>query len=363
MNYKYVKPGHATSDPNETVRFLDVDGKLIQEYKPSEETKKKLVEMYKNMIRSRQWDLYSLTLQKTGRLGTFAPALGEEAALTGIGYNLNKEDWFIPHYRVLPTQLARGISMDKIYSYWQGSEIGSAFAGTNTLPLHVVIGSQVPIAAGVAQALKFQGKKALAMVTIGNGGTNEGEFHEGLNMASVRKWPLVTVVMNNQWAISVPEHNSYIVKTLSQRAKSYDMPGVRVDGNDLIAVNEVMQEVYDFVREGNGPVLVEMVTWRQGQHTTSDNPRVYRSRELEVEKEKWEPFHRIEAYLLSEKLITEEDIKVWSEAAYEEAKAAYALSKELCEATTFDHIYDYTYEKLPADLVRQKETNRKLFGK
>ncbi len=106
------------------------------------------------------------------------------------------------------------------------------------------------------------------MVTIGNGGTNEGEFHEGLNMASVRKWPLVTVVMNNQWAISVPEHNSYIVKTLSQRAKSYDMPGVRVDGNDLIAVNEVMQEVYDFVREGNGPVLVEMVTWRQGQHTT-----------------------------------------------------------------------------------------------
>ncbi|MBT1316541.1 pyruvate dehydrogenase, partial [Mycoplasma bovis] len=146
-------------------------------------------------------------------------------------------------------------------------------------------------------------------------------------------------------------------------AKSYDMPGVRVDGNDLIAVNEVMQEVYDFVREGNGPVLVEMVTWRQGQHTTSDNPRVYRSRELEVEKEKWEPFHRIEAYLLSEKLITEEDIKVWSEAAYEEAKAAYALSKELCEATTFDHIYDYTYEKLPADLVRQKETNRKLFGK
>ncbi len=92
------------------------------------------------------------------------------------------------------------------------------------------------------------------------------------------------------------------------------MPGVRVDGNDLIAVNEVMQEVYDFVREGNGPVLVEMVTWRQGQHTTSDNPRVYRSRELEVEKEKWEPFHRIEAYLLSEKLITEEDIKVWSEA-------------------------------------------------
>ncbi len=218
--------------------------------------------------------------------------------------------------------------------------------------------------AGVAQALKFQGKKALAMVTIGNGGTNEGEFHEGLNMASVRKWPLVTVVMNNQWAISVPEHNSYIVKTLSQRAKSYDMPGVRVDGNDLIAVNEVMQEVYDFVREGNGPVLVEMVTWRQGQHTTKVTTLEFTVlRELEVEKEKWEPFHRIEAYLLSEKLITEEDIKVWSEAAYEEAKAAYALSKELCEATTFDHIYDYTYEKLPADLVRQKETNRKLFGK
>ncbi len=142
------------------------------------------------------------------------------------------------------------------------------------------------------------------------------------------------------------------------------MPGVRVDGNDLIAVNEVMQEVYDFVREGNGPVLVEMVTWRQGQHTTSDNPRVYRSRELEVEKEKWEPFHRIEAYLLSEKLITEEDIKVWSEARlWRSLKLHMHFQKNYVKqqhSITFTTTHTKNYL---ADLVRQKETNRKLFGK
>ncbi|WP_235732232.1 thiamine pyrophosphate-dependent enzyme [Mycoplasmopsis primatum] len=343
------------------IRFLDKKGKLINaDYKPTEAQKKQLLAMYKIMVRSRQWDNYSLTLQKTGRLGTFAPNLGEEAALAAIGYNLKKDDWYAPHYRALPTLLARGVEMKSIYAYWNGSELGSKMPGLNTLPMQVIIGSQTSMAGGVASALKANGKGQICLTTIGNGGTNEGEFHEGLNMASVRNWPLVMVVMNNQWAISVPEHHSYKVKTLSQRAMSYGIPSVRVDGNDLLATSEVIKEAYEYTRKGNGPILIEMLTWRQGQHTTSDNPRVYRSREEEEKHEEWEPFHRIEAYLLKEKIITKDQIEALAQEAEAEAKQAYADSAAILSSEGFDDIYDYTYETMPAELAEQKEANRRF---
>ncbi|MBZ4195253.1 thiamine pyrophosphate-dependent dehydrogenase E1 component subunit alpha [Mycoplasma tauri] len=361
MKFKYIKPGLVMSDPNEMIRVLDIDGNLIDKNFQSSASRDDLLAMYTNIIRSRQWDLYALTLQKTGRLGTFAPALGEEAALTAIGFAMRKDDWFTPHYRVLSTQLARGVPMEKVYLYWHGSEQGSAYKeGTNVLPAQIVIASQISIGAGVASALKAQGNGAIATTIIGNGGTNEGEFHEGINLASVRNWPLAIVIMNNQWAISVPEHNSYKVKTLSQRAASYDIPGIRVDGNDLLAAYESIKEVYEYIRQGNGPVLVEFVTWRQGQHTTSDDPRVYRSKELEQEKEKWEPIHRIEKYLFDNGILTEELKAKIAEDAQAEAKAAYEASLVSLKNEGFEDIYKYTYETLPTELVEQMEANKRF---
>lgn len=372
MKFKYIQPGLVMSDPKELIRFVDVDGNLInKDYNPSAEEKKELLEMYEIMVKSRQWDVYALTLQKTGRLGTFAPNLGEEATLTALGYNLKKQDWFIPHYRVMAAQFARGVTPEQVFLYWAGSELGSKFKdGVNTLPMQVVIGSQISIGGGVAYALQMKNRsiekvedKAIAMVTIGNGGTNEGEFHEGLNMSSVRNWPVVVAAINNQWSISVPEHNSYKVKTLSQRAKAFDIVGLRVDGNDLLAASAVVKEAYEYARQGNGPVLIEFVTWRQGQHTTSDAPRVYRTREEEEEHEKWEPMHRIEKYLFDQKILSEDaKTKIWDKYAAE-AREAYDAMKVTLTTEGYDHIYDYTYAELPAELLEQKEANRRFLKK
>ncbi|WP_027332937.1 pyruvate dehydrogenase (acetyl-transferring) E1 component subunit alpha [Mycoplasmopsis gallinarum] len=364
MKFKYIQPDKVMSDPKEMIRFLDVNGDLIDKNFETSASKEQLLEMYKIMIRSREWDLYALTLQKTGRLGTFAPNLGEEAVLSAIGYALEKDDWFVPHYRVLASQLSRGIPMENIYLYWRGSELGSKFKkDVNVLPMQVVIGSQISMADGVAYALKMEGKNKIALTTIGNGGTNEGEFHEGLNLASVRDLPVVFAIINNQWAISVPERNSYKVKTLSQRAKSYDIPGIRVDGNDLLASYEVAKEAYQYAREGHGPVLIEFVTWRQGQHTTSDDPRVYRTKEEELEHEKWEAMHRIEKFLMDKGYLTEELRTQYIEEAKNEAKEAYEKSTEILNSESFDDIYDYTYAELTDELKAQKEANRRFLKK
>ncbi|MBU4690419.1 pyruvate dehydrogenase [Mycoplasma sp. ES3157-GEN-MYC] len=359
MKFKFIEEGKVMTCPDAMVRFLDINGDLIDKsYKPTA-SKELLRDMYKNMIRSRSWDNYALTLQKTGRLGTFAPMLGEEAFLSALGFVMKKDDWFIPHYRVLATLLARGESLESVYLYWRGSELGSKFK-SNIVPMQVIIGSQISQAAGVAKALKVAGKGQVAFTTIGNGGTNEGEFHEGLNWASLFNLPVVFVISNNRWAISVPEHNSYKVKTLSQRAMSYGLPGLRVDGNDLLAAHEVLSEAAEWAREGHGPVLIEMVTWRQGQHTTSDDPRVYRTREEEIEHEKWEPFHRIEKYLFDNGIVTEKEKETWTEEATEAAKLAYDKSTEMIATEGYDDIFKYTYETLPEELVEQQEAFRRF---
>ncbi|QJR44223.1 thiamine pyrophosphate-dependent enzyme [Mycoplasma miroungirhinis] len=361
MDFKYIKPDLVMTDKDEMIRLVDVNGDLIDKnYKPTA-TNEELLKLYKNMVASRQWDMYSLTLQKTGRLGTFAPNLGEEAFLTVLGSILNKQDWLVPHYRALPAMLAHGVTMRDIYNYWRGSEQGSRFAdGVNVTPIQVVIASQCSHAAGIGYALKQRKvERPLVLTIVGNGGTNEGEFHESLNIAALRKLPVFYVVANNQWAISVPEHNSYTVRALSQRAMSYNIPGLRVDGNDLLASYEVAKEVAEYIRQGHGPVLVEFVTWRQGQHTTSDSPRIYRSRELEEEKEKWEPMHRIEKYLFENSILTEEQkTKIWEE-ALEAAKEAYAQSTEDLAKEGYEDIFKYTYEELTPELKSQLEEGKK----
>ncbi|MBU4692237.1 pyruvate dehydrogenase (acetyl-transferring) E1 component subunit alpha [Mycoplasma zalophi] len=361
MDFKYIKPGLVMSDKDEMIRLVDVNGDLIDKNYKTTATDEELLQMYKYMIMSRQWDMYALQLQKTGRLGTFAPNLGEEAFLSALGAILNKKDWLVPHYRALATMLAHGVTMKNMFNYWRGSEQGAHFAAdVNSTPMQVVIGSQLSHAAGVAYALKQQKvEKPLVLTLVGNGGTNEGEFHESLNIAAVRHLPVFYVVANNQWAISVPEHNSYAVPTLSQRAMSYNIPGLRVDGNDLLASYEVAKEVAEYIRQGNGPVLVEFVTWRQGQHTTSDNPRVYRSRELEEEKEKWEPMHRIEKFLFEKGILTEElKTQIWDE-QFEAAKEAYAQSTEDLAKEGYEDIFKYTYKELTPELKEQFEEGKK----
>lgn len=352
--FRYLNKPIVMSNPDELIRFLDVDGNLIDPKTKIELTKDQVLEGYKFMVLSRQQDNYMLQLQRQGRMLTFAPNIGEEALQIACSLAMEKQDWFVPAFRSNAAMLHLGVPIVNQMLYWNGQENGSIMPeGVNVLPVNIPIATQCSHAAGLAYAAKELGTKAVSLSFIGNGGTTEGEFFEALNMAAVQKWPSVFCVNNNQWAISTPNHFESVASTIAAKAHAVGISGLRVDGNDLLASYSVIKDAVEFARENNQPVLVEFVTWRQGSHTTSDNPRIYRSEEMEKEHEKWEPMHRIEKYMLDKKYISKKEIeKTWSD-ALEQAKASYQESLTKVE-TKLEDIFDYTYEKLDDDLLEQK---------
>ncbi|QJB71092.1 pyruvate dehydrogenase (acetyl-transferring) E1 component subunit alpha [Mycoplasma sp. 1654_15] len=363
MNFKYIKKDHVMRSYDEQVRFLDIDGNLIDKKVDTELTKEQLLEAYKWMVLSRQQDTYMTQLQKQGRMLSFAPNFGEEALQVASAFALTKDDWFAPAFRSNATMLALGVPIKNQLLYWNGQERGSVTpVGVNVLPVNIPIATQYSHAAGIAYAAKLQGKKIVAMSIVGNGGTGEGEFYEAMNIASIWQWPAVFTVNNNQWAISTPFKYGSGSKTISQKAEAVGIPGVIVDGNDLLASYAVIKEAVEWARQGNGPVLVEFLTWRQGVHTSSDNPRIYRTEEEEKEHEKWEPFHRIEKYLKDKNFITDEEIKKIWETSLDKVKATYEESlKEL--DTQLDEIFDHTYATLTQELKEQKQQAKEYYAK
>lgn len=354
MKYKYIDVNKVMDNPNEIIRFLDIDGKLIDPKFKSKLTDKQLLEAYKWMVLSRQQDTYMLQLQRQGRMLTFPPNLGEEALQVATALAMEKKDWFLPAFRSNALMLTLGVPMINLFTYWNGQEWGNNFPkDLNVVPVNIVIGTQISQCAGVAYALKENKTNAVAVSFIGNGGTTEGEFSEGVNMAAVQQWPAVFCINNNQWAISTPNSEETISKTLAAKAHAFACAGVRVDGNDLLASYEVIKEAIDYARNESKPVIVEFLTWRQGPHTTSDNPKLYRTSEQEKENEKWEPFHRIETYLKSKKLITDKEIEKIKEESLTVVKQTYEESLKTIN-TKLEDIFDYTYEKLDKDLLEQK---------
>lgn len=368
---RFVKPETLMSNPNEMIRFLDINGDLLKttvvgkldEKKDITLSKEQIKKAYEFMVLSRQQDTYMTQLQRQGRMLTFAPNFGEEALQVGTAMAMTKEDWFVPAFRSNAAMLYLGVPILNQLVYWNGSERGNVMPeGVNVLPINVPIATQISHAAGIAYAQKLTGKKAIAVTFIGNGGTAEGEFYEAMNFASIWKWPVVICVNNNQWAISTRNEQENAAPTIAAKALAAGIPGIRVDGNDLLASYEAMKEATEYARSGNGPVLVEFVTWRQGVHTSSDNPRVYRTEEEEKEHEKWEPMHRIEKYMLDRKIITEkEKEKLWED-SLEIVKKAYEQSLVGIEST-IDEVFDHTYAELTPELVEQKAEAIKFFGK
>lgn len=365
--YKYAldKEGNYTvmSDPNEMIRILDIDGKLIdKKYKPSL-SKEKLVEAYKWMVLSRQQDTYMLQLQRQGRMLTFVPNLGEEALQVATAFAMNpKTDWFLPAFRSNATMLALGVPMLNQMLYWNGNEWGCNIPeDVKVLPVNIVIASQISHAAGMAYAMKQKKTGGVAVTFVGNGGTTEGEFAEGVNIAAVQEWPAVFCVNNNQWAISTPNHFESVSATIAMKAAAFGCAGIRVDGNDFLASYEAILDAITYSRETNKPIIVEFVTWRQGPHTTSDNPRVYRSEQEEKEHEKWEPMHRFENYLFSIGALDEaQKEQIWA-SSLETVKKTYEESMTKIN-TKLDDIFDYTYDKLPEYLIEQKQEAIKFWS-
>lgn len=297
----------------ETLSVLSADGKLDRELEPRIPDAD-LLRLYKTMLASRRLDERCLMLQRQGRMGTYGPSKGQEAASLGVAYTLDKDDWLVPTFRETAGLLWRGWPMHVWMLYWGGHEAGNLVPeGINDLPVCVPIASQCQYGMGIAWGCKLRGQGRVCATFCGDGGTSEGDFHEALNFAGVYNLPLVMVVQNNQWAISIPRSRQTAAASIAQKAVAYGFDGLQVDGNDLLAVTVAAREAVEKARTGGGPTLIEAVTYRLSMHTTADDPKKYRKDEEVREWEPRDPLLRFEAYLRKKKLLTGKVQKVIDE--------------------------------------------------
>src|SRR5580693_8116621 len=279
-------------------QILDPEGVAVAPLPEFAKDSASVQRMYRAMTLVRVFDAKAMNLQRTGQLGTYPSCLGHEAAHIGIGAAMRPEDVLAPVYREFGTQLWRGVTMTEILTYWGGDERGNDFAvPRQDFAWCVPIATQTLHAAGAAMAFKVLKQPRCALAYIGDGGTSEGAFYEALNLAGARELPVVFVIVNNGWAISVPTKAQTAAQTLAQKAVAAGIPGVQIDGNDVFAVREVVGEALEAARRGAGPCLIEALTYRLSDHTTADDAGRYRS-DTEV-KEAWavEPMIRIRAFL------------------------------------------------------------------
>jgi pyruvate dehydrogenase E1 component alpha subunit len=337
-------------------QFLSPDGRLIpHEAPPLANDLEELVKLYRLMVACRVFDKKAVALQRTGKLGTYASCLGHEASHVAIGSAMREEDCLAPMYREYGAQFYRGVRMSEVLLYWGGDERGNDFSGPrHDFAWSVPIATQCLHAAGAALAFKLRGEKRVAVAVVGDGGSSKGDFLEAINAASAFELPLVLVIVNNQWAISVPRSKQTKAKTLAQKGIGGGLPSVQVDGNDIIASRWAMEQAIEQAREGKGPTVIEMITYRLSDHTTADDATRYRD-DAEVEAAwKREPISRLRTYL--------EDQGAWSERQEQEllkeAAARVAEEVEVYQSAgtpPLESMFDYMYGNMPPDLAAQRE--------
>lgn len=342
----------------EYLQYLGPDGKLVRKDLPKfAEDLGHMVELYKLMASTRVFDAKSIALQRTGKLGTYASCLGHEAAHVGIGSAMKPEDVLAPSYREYGAQLYRGVRPREVYMYWGGDERGNDYQNEparHDFAWSVPIATQCLHAAGAALAFKIRKEPRVAVCTCGDGGSSKGDFYGAINIAGAQALPLVAVIVNNQWAISVPRKIQTSAKTLAQKGIAAGLPSIQVDGNDIIAVRKAMEDALDRARRGEGASVIEAVTYRLGDHTTADDARRYRGKE-EVE-DAWtkDPVKRLRTYLESKKVWDETKEKAWlaeRDEWMDNEINAYLETK----TQPVTSMFDYTYAEVPADLAMQRE--------
>lgn len=343
----------------EMLSILDHEGKVIdKKLEPSIENDN-LLKMYQTMLLSKVADIKALQYQRQGRMLTYAPSRGQEAAQIGSIAATEKNDWLIPAFRELGAWLYKGVSLEQIYLYWYGNEMGSKFPeDIKMLPVSVPIASQLNHAVGIGMASKIKGENDVAIAYVGDGGTSQGEFHEAVNFAGVFNVPVVFLIQNNQWAISVPRSQQTKSKTLAQKAVAYGIPGIQVDGNDVLAVYAATKEAVDRARKGEGPTIIEAVTYRLGPHTTSDDPTIYRDTKEVTEWEKKDPIERFKKYLIDKGIWSEEKDKSQFE-EYEKYVGETFRKVEESGLVSLEDIFKYTYAEMTPNLIEQYEDYKK----
>ncbi len=289
--------------PIERLSILDSEGNLDTALEPKLAADD-LKRLYRAMVLGRRLDERMLKLQRQGRIGTFAPIKGQEAAQIGSVFTLRPADWLVPSFRETGAMLWRGWPIEKLLSLYAGRLEGSSPGPEQRdLPVTIPVATQLPHAVGIAYGIQYRGEDAVVMTYFGDGATSEGDFHEACNFAGVWHVPVVFLCQNNQWAISVPLKKQTNSRTIAQKAIAYGFPGIQVDGNDVLAVYAASREAVDRAQAGEGPTLIECVTYRLGVHTTADDPTKYRTDEEVKAWEQKDPLTRFRAYLEKKSLL------------------------------------------------------------
>ncbi len=340
----------------EMFQILNEDGKIVNEDDMPDLSDEDLKELMRRMVYTRILDQRSIALNRQGRLGFYAPTAGQEASQLGSQFALEQEDFILPGYRDVPQLIWQGLPLYQAFLFSKGHFHGNQFPeNLHALSPQIIIGAQYVQAAGVALGIKKRGKKNVAITYTGDGGTSQGDFYEGINFAGAYKAPAIFIVQNNRFAISVPVEKQTNAKTLAQKSVAAGIEGIQVDGMDVLAVYAVTKDARDRAINGEGPTLIETLTYRFGPHTMSgDDPTRYRTEELDNEWAKKDPLVRFRKFLESKKLWSEEDENKVIEEAKDDIKKAIKQAEEQPKQKVTDLIGNM-YEELPSNLKEQME--------
>jgi len=353
------------------VSILDAEGNFNRELEP-DIPEELLLKMYRVMVTVRTFENIAFGLQRQGRIGFYIGAAGQEACSVGSTAVLEQDDWIFPAYREPGALLLRGETVQQLFhqlygnehDYNKGRQMPNHF---NSRKINVVtpsspIATQLPHAVGMAMAARYLGKKSIALTFFGDGATSENDFHSAMNYAGVFKAPVIFFCQNNGYAISLPTSRQTAAETLAQKATAYGMPGISVDGNDVLAVYAVSMEAAERARRGEGPTMIEGLTYRIGPHSSSDDPTKYRQNEEVEEWKKKDPIRRFSLYLKKKGLLSDEARKKLEEEVEAEVRIA-AKNAEAAPRPPVETLFQDVYSEMTWNLKEEMEETIKRYGK
>lgn len=347
----------------EMFQILNENGEIVNEEYVPDLTDEQLKELMTRMVYTRVLDQRSIALNRQGRLGFYAPTAGQEASQIASHFALEKDDFLLPGYRDVPQLIWHGLPLYKAFLFSKGHFHGNQMDGVNALPPQIIIGAQYIQAAGVALGMKLKGKKSVAVTYTGDGGTSQGDFYEGINFAGVYEVPAIFFVQNNFFAISVPVELQTKAKTLAQKSVAAGIEGFQVDGMDPLAVYAVTKHARERALNGEGPTLIETITYRYGPHTMAgDDPTRYRTKDLDDEWAKRDPLIRFRKYLEQKNLWSDEEEEAVIERAKEEIKEAIKQA-DAYPKQKVTQLIEIMHEELPQNLKEQYEEYREKESK